>query len=63
MKGWSFGAYFVYGSGRPYSPALGIYTLDLVNNTTQDVLIYTDLNSQRLPDYHRLDLSLKNTFY
>ncbi len=50
---WQFGVSFIYGSGNPYTPA---------NVDEQDELIVYDIeriNSKRLPDYHRLDLSAK----
>ena len=48
-----WGAGFVYGSGRPITYPTGAYRLgDLV------VPSYTLRNQARVPDYHRLDLSL-----
>ena len=57
-KGWSAGAFFIYGSGRPFTPAIGTYTLTLLNGTTREIVTYANLNSDRLPAYHRLDFSL-----
>ncbi len=54
---WEFGAVFIYGSGRPYTPNGGI-------KESGTVILYdvNRINSLRLPDYHRLDLSAKYTF-
>ncbi|TCO07491.1 TonB-dependent receptor [Natronoflexus pectinivorans] len=49
---WKFGGTFVYSTGRPYTPSIGRYFLE--NNV---VSIYGARNSDRFPDYHRLDLS------
>lgn len=57
-----------YGSGFPFTPTQGYYPqLDFNNNFTYDyttangTLGYVpgDYNSRRLPDYHRMDISLK----
>lgn len=49
---WSFNAAWVYMSGRPVTLPVGFYQY-------QDRLvpIYSDRNSSRFPDYHRLDIS------
>ncbi len=49
---WDFGANFVYGSGRPVTYPTGRYS--------QNGLVladYSDRNGNRLPAYHRLDIS------
>jgi len=50
------GATFVYGSGRPFTPFAGIYFID-----QQPRLFYGPRNSERLEDYHRLDLAINYT--
>lgn len=49
---WSFNAAWMYMSGRPVTLPVGFYEY-------QDRLvpIYSDRNSSRFPDYHRLDIS------
>ena len=49
---WSFGAKWTYHSGNPYTPILG--GKPPVNG--QVLPEYADINSGRLPAYHRLDL-------
>ena len=60
-----------YGSGFPYTPTAsmmeqldfsgGINT-DYINQNGTLTTIYGDLNSHRLPDYHRFDISAKKRF-
>jgi len=42
-----------YNTGRPYTPPVSIYYLN-----AHSVISYADRNSDRLPDYFRIDLSL-----
>lgn len=51
-KGWTFGANFVYTSGRPITYPDGTYRLN-------DVIVqdYSGRNLDRIPDYHRADIS------
>jgi hypothetical protein len=60
------------GSGLPYTPTSGFYqsenfndgaTTDITQtNSTGYGLIFGDFNSQRLPYYHRLDITVKKRF-
>lgn len=69
---WEFSARWNYGAGFPFTLTQGFYgNYDLLDGIDSDVLtgnpglgiIYSDKrNSGSLPDYHRLDLSLKKTF-
>lgn len=49
---WSFGANLIFNSGNAVTYPAGKYDL---NNTT--LFYYTERNSHRAPNYHRLDLS------
>lgn len=57
-----FNAVFVYASGLPYTPAFGTYELELLNGEIREFVAFGQLNSGRLPDYHRLDLSVYYDF-
>jgi hypothetical protein len=50
---WFFTGTFVYHTGRPMSIPVSAYQVDHV-----PVMEFTERNSHRLPDYHRLDLAL-----
>lgn len=54
---WSFSAFWVYGSGAPYTPLLGTWMMDLPDGNTKEIPVYGKFNSGRLPDYHRLDIA------
>ncbi len=67
-KLWDFNFRWNYGSGFPFTQTQAYFeNLDLsninlsdfVNNNGDLGIIYSDLNEGRLPDYHRLDISLK----
>jgi hypothetical protein len=49
----SISANFVYSTGRPYTGATYLYSLD-----NHDIVNYSDRNQLRVPDYYRIDLSL-----
>ncbi len=57
---WTFGAKWLYHSGSPYTPVVGSTLRPLT--TDQYLPIYGDLNSSRLPAYHKLDLRLDRDF-
>ena len=59
---WDFSLLWVYGSGRPYTPFLGIYSIDLPDGSSASLPIYGDLNSLRLPAYIRTDLAISYNF-
>lgn len=54
---WRFSSSFVYTSGKPVNVPVSMYIL---NGTF--ILEYGDYHSQRMPAYHRLDLSATRTW-
>jgi hypothetical protein len=50
---WRFGSTFTYSTGRPVT--LPEYKFD---HSNYQLIYYSDRNKYRLPDYHRLDISL-----
>ncbi|RPG60018.1 MAG: TonB-dependent receptor [Flavobacteriales bacterium TMED191] len=70
-KTWEFSLRWNYGSGFPFTKTQAYYEeLNLYNELDTDInvsngelgILYSDLNSGRLPDYHRLDMSIKKTY-
>jgi hypothetical protein len=66
-SGWTTGAIWNYSSGLPFTQLIGYYDKFYLNNTQgigtgagnfDPFSILGDRNLGRLPDYHRLDLSL-----
>lgn len=49
---------WTYQSGLPFTPAIGKRLSPSVDGGYSEVLIYGDRNSERLRDYHRLDVGL-----
>ncbi|HOY38941.1 MAG: carboxypeptidase-like regulatory domain-containing protein [Bacteroidales bacterium] len=69
---WNISARWNYGSGFPFTPTAGYYeqmpfytNLNLPYWETNGNLgiIYGDINSSRLPDYHRFDVTVQRTFH
>jgi outer membrane receptor for ferrienterochelin and colicin len=52
---------WVYGSGRPFTPFYGYYSVVNVGGNSTAIPIYGAINGTRLPAYHRLDLSVGYT--
>ena len=68
---WEFSLRWNYGSGFPFTKTQGYYeeisfdqgaNSELNTNNGTLGVVYADLNTGRLPDYHRLDLSLKKKY-
>lgn len=61
-KKWSFSLTWHYRSGLPYTPVIGRQTIinPNLNGVDYDVaFIYGKRNSERMKDYHRMDIGLK----
>ncbi len=66
-KSWNFNARWNFGSGFPFTQTQGVYeqlnfangvSTNYTNQNGQLGYYYTDINTGRLPYFHRLDLSL-----
>jgi hypothetical protein len=69
---WETGLRWNYGSGFPYTPTSGYYEkINLLDGIQSDytsvngdmAYMLGDINSGRLPDYHRLDFNIKRIFF
>ena len=54
---WSFAAVFIFSTGHPYTSPLGAYTINTLDGSKSTYLTISAKNGERLPAYHRLDLS------
>lgn len=61
-KLWDFSATWVYGTGRPFTPLLGSYTIPLVNGSERIINVFGNINSGFLPAYHRADVMVSRNF-
>lgn len=61
-RSWDFGATWIYASGKPYTSPEGGYELTLLDGSTADYINVSVKNGNRLPDYHRFDLSASYNF-
>ena len=69
---WEFTIRWNFGSGMPFTQTAGVYQgVDFSGGVNTDVItnnpnylefLYGDINTGRLPDYHRMDISAKKIF-
>ncbi|MFS2187329.1 carboxypeptidase-like regulatory domain-containing protein [Mucilaginibacter sp. Mucisp84] len=55
---WNFAATFLFSTGHPYTAPLSSYTIKTVDGNSITYLNISDKNAERLPAYHRLDMSV-----
>lgn len=53
---WLLSANWNYGTGAPYTAPVSYYSFN-----GREVPLYGDVNNERLPDYHRMDISATHT--
>ncbi len=61
-RNWTFAATWVYSTGKPYTAPTGGYSLTTLDGDEMFYVTVGEKNTQRLPDYHRLDLSTTLNF-
>ncbi|MEM7374050.1 MAG: carboxypeptidase-like regulatory domain-containing protein [Bacteroidota bacterium] len=61
LGNWILSGSWVYASGKPYTAPGGLYELTTLNGDEYGYINVGSKNSERLPDYHRLDLSASYT--
>ncbi len=63
LKDWNLSATWVYGTGQAYTLPTGQFGFAEAGNQNQDLRFdYLSRNTYRLPDYHKLDLSIGYKF-
>ncbi len=61
-KNWTFGAKWRYQTGAPFTPVVGTYLEKDAFGAQRIRPVYGNLGSERLPDYHRLDVRFAREF-
>ncbi len=61
-KNWTFGAKWRYQSGAPFTPVIGTETYTNKDGSTGTRPVYGEKGSERLPDYHRMDVRISRDF-
>ena len=59
---WSVGAAWRYQTGSPYTPVTDTYIADAGTDYERTRPIYGDINSERLPDVHQLDIRIDRDY-
>jgi ferric enterobactin receptor len=54
---WNFSAVFIFSTGHPYTAPLSSYTITGADGNNTTAFNVGAKNAERLPDYHRLDMS------
>jgi hypothetical protein len=63
FRKWNLAATWIFASGQPYTSPESQYFLDLLTGESQSYIHVSEKNANRLPDYHRLDLSVAYHLY
>ncbi|MEO1054726.1 MAG: TonB-dependent receptor [Bacteroidota bacterium] len=62
LKRWKLSATWVYASSRPFTAPSGQFTTPTLTGEPVITFSIESVNAQRLPDYHRMDISAGYTF-
>ena len=60
---WDFSATWLYSTGQPATVPESQYYLDMLDGDVRSYIHVGDRNTTRLPDYHRLDVSISRHWY
>jgi outer membrane receptor for ferrienterochelin and colicin len=59
---WNVSATFIYATGKPYTAPISQYSLVLLDSSVYSYTHVSGKDAYRLPDYHRLDVSVSKKF-
>lgn len=59
---WDLAATWIYATGKPYTAPIGTYEVTLLDGNTESYVSIGGKNAFRLPDYHRMDISVTYNF-
>jgi hypothetical protein len=59
---WNFAATWVYATGAPYTAPESQYGIELLDGTMRSFIHVGDKNANRMPAYHRMDMSFTRRF-
>jgi len=62
LNKWTFAGTFIYATGKPYTPPVGIEQAMFPSGRIFDQVVLGAKNSERLPAYHRMDLAVTYRF-
>lgn len=62
FKKWNLAATWVFASGAPYTAPENQYEIVLLDGSTRSYIHVGEKNENRLPEYHRMDISLTREF-
>lgn len=63
LDNWNFSATWVFATGQPYTYPEGQYYLEMLDGEYNSYIHVSEKNDNRLPDYHRMDVSVSRLFY
>ncbi len=63
LGSWNLSSTWVYASGAPYTAPENQYSIELIDGSSRSYIHVGDKNANRLPAYHRLDISFSRQFH
>lgn len=62
LGSWTLAGTWVYATGKPYTAPIGGYELNLLDGNSISYVDVGEKNAFRLPNYHRMDISVTRKF-